>query len=688
MTCLFLMKNRSLRARRIAPVLSIVSLAMNAAFAQNTDQSAMVITASRFESSPQDKPIAAQIITADEIRDSSATTVGEVLGKLGGVHTRISFTGIPDSSVDMRGFGMTGDQNTLVLVNGQRLSENEGASARLSSIPLSSIERIEILRGAGAVLYGGGATGGTINIITRAPLEDGVTGAASALLGSYNLQDLHARMQTRNGDWGVSLHGQKYKTDNYRQGNQAELEALSGEIRHGGKENFVALSFGADDQKSRLPGVRKVDLDTGLNQFLNDPRGVTTPNDYLNSKSDYVSVRGEKRVEDVTVALDVIRRHKTRQSYGSYDWGGTSLTDSQVDITTFSPRMLWGSKLFNMSNMLTLGGDWSDWSYRNNTVGTSGSDTFNEQGKQNGYANYFRNELQVAEKTRLSFGYRREIVKQNSNLENSAGSAFSSNRMAHSHVNANDLAIQQGLADGFSLFARTGESFRIANIDENRCIWGPCGDLLKPQTARQKEIGTQWQGSKASARLSVFDIDLNNEIHYNALTGSNMNLAPTHRQGFELDGKVRVGKSLDMSARYVRTQARFRDGAYDSYMGFSASIAGKDVPLVPKDRFGVNLGWQMAAATRVTAGMNYVGPQRYDNDQANKFLNMPSYTTADLKINHKVGAWNLAAGVNNVFDKAYYSYGVTNVASVPSRYNVYPEARRNGYVSAEYQFWN
>ncbi len=583
---------------------------------------------------------------------------------------------------------MTGDQNTLVLVNGQRLSENEGTSARLSSIPLSSIERIEILRGAGAVLYGGGATGGTINIITRAPIEDGVTGVASALFGSYSMQDLHARMQARTGDWGMSLHGQKYKTDNYRLGNQAELEALSGEIRHGGKENFIALSFGADDQKSRLPGVRKVDLVTGLNEFLNDPRGVTTPDDYSNSKSDYLSIRGEKRVEDVTFAIDLIRRHKKRQSYGSYDWGGTSLTDSRVDITTFSPRILWGSKLFNMSNMLTLGGDWSDWSYTNNTIGTSGSDTYNELGKQNGHANYLRNELQVAEKTRVSFGYRREILKQNSNLENSAGSAFSSNRTANSQVNANELAFQQGLPGGFSLFARASDSFRIANIDENRCIWGPCGALLKPQTARQKEIGTQWQGSKASARLGVFNIDLNNEIHYNALTGNNTNLAPTHRQGFELDGKLRVSKTLDMSARYVRTQARFRSGSYESYMGFSASVAGKDVPLVPKERLGVNLGWQMAAATRVTAGMNYVGPQRYDNDQANKFLSMPSYTTADLKINHKVGAWNLAAGVNNVFDKAYYSYGVTNVASAPSRYNVYPEARRNGYISAEYQFWN
>ena len=71
----------------------------------------------------------------------------------------------------MRGFGIFGDQNTLVLLDGQRISENEQASVNWSAIPLSAIERIEIMRGSGAVLYGGGATGGTINIITKAAAE-------------------------------------------------------------------------------------------------------------------------------------------------------------------------------------------------------------------------------------------------------------------------------------------------------------------------------------------------------------------------------------------------------------------------------------------------------------------------------------------------------------------------------------
>jgi iron complex outermembrane receptor protein len=147
---------KSMRARAFAPALSVLFFAVSQSYAENISPDVIVVTATRFESAKDEKPIATQIIQGDEIREASATSLSEVLNKLGGVHTRINLSGGPDAPLDLRGFGMTGDQNTLVLLNGQRISENEGVSARISTIPLNSIDRIEILRGAGAVLYGGG----------------------------------------------------------------------------------------------------------------------------------------------------------------------------------------------------------------------------------------------------------------------------------------------------------------------------------------------------------------------------------------------------------------------------------------------------------------------------------------------------------------------------------------------------
>ena len=72
------------------------------------------------------------------------------------------------TSVDLRGFGATASSNTLVLLNGRRLNDIDLSGVDLSAIPRDSIERIEITRGnSGAVLYGDGAVGGVINIITK-----------------------------------------------------------------------------------------------------------------------------------------------------------------------------------------------------------------------------------------------------------------------------------------------------------------------------------------------------------------------------------------------------------------------------------------------------------------------------------------------------------------------------------------
>lgn len=117
----------------------------------------VVVTASRFEEKTGSHPIGTTIISGDKILASGETSLPRLLARLPGVVIRDN-SGSPDMQVDLRGFSVTGDQNTLVLLDGRRLSEHELLPAQWSSIALDSIERIEIVRGSGAVLYGAGAT--------------------------------------------------------------------------------------------------------------------------------------------------------------------------------------------------------------------------------------------------------------------------------------------------------------------------------------------------------------------------------------------------------------------------------------------------------------------------------------------------------------------------------------------------
>lgn len=633
-----------------------------------TNLDTIVVTATRFESAQQDNPIAAQVITADEIRNSAATTVGEVLNKLGGVHSRINFVGTPDSPLDLRGFGMTGDQNTLVLVDGQRISENELVSARLSAIPLDSIERIEILRGSGSVLYGSGTSSGTINIITRSALGAPLTGNVSARVGSRDLSDLRGGFRAGGEHWGLRLNAQRLRTDNYRDNNRSELDTASGEIRFGDRDGFVALAFSADDQNSRLPGARSEA------QLHSNRRGASTPDDYFDSRSQRFSLRGERRLGELTLALDIARRDKRADMFNNTVWGST-LAKTDVGVTTLSPRLLWQTRFDQMLYNLTVGADWSHWSYDNDTTATGFLSALDESGKQKNRAFYLRNDLHlVATGTRINLGGRRESVRQTQNerlAPRNASERFS--------LSAYELALQQELGAGFSAYGRIGRSFRVANIDENRCWFAPCPALLKPQRSLDREIGARWQGATASFGASLFEMDISNEIHYFAPTFSNINLDPTRHRGVELEGRLQLAAGVDLAARYTHTQARFRDGVYGG-----VDVSGNDVPLVPKHRASLNIGWQILATTRLGVNLTYTGEQRYDNDQTNRFRKMPSYTVTDIKLAHDIGNWRLSLGVNNLFDRKFYSYGIVN--GTYTSFNAYPEDRRNAYVSAEYQF--
>src|SRR5690348_10163870 len=144
----------------------------------------IVVTATRFPDSRRDLPVGVTVITADDIRKSASSSLGDVLAQFGLLQVR-DLAGTQNPQLDLRGFGITGDQNTLVLLDGLRINEADLESAQLSAIPLEAIERIEIVRGGGAVLYGDGATGGTINIITRRGMPGESHARALARAGGY-----------------------------------------------------------------------------------------------------------------------------------------------------------------------------------------------------------------------------------------------------------------------------------------------------------------------------------------------------------------------------------------------------------------------------------------------------------------------------------------------------------------------
>src|SRR5439155_524414 len=160
---------------------------------------------------------ASSVITAEEIAHSPAQTLQEIIAQTPGVQLTSLFGGVngAGTSVDIRGFGAFATANTLVLINGRRLNDIDMAGVDLSTIPLNSIERIEITRGnSGAVLYGDNAIGGVINIVTKT----GTGGPPAALrveggAGSFNQRLGSVSAALNSGPWSTSFYGNAIRSD-------------------------------------------------------------------------------------------------------------------------------------------------------------------------------------------------------------------------------------------------------------------------------------------------------------------------------------------------------------------------------------------------------------------------------------------------------------------------------------------
>ncbi len=133
----------------------------------------MIVTATRGEMDFYSAPTTASVITADEIQKKNPQNVTELLNSIPGVEVSGtgaagSFRGIPS----IRGWS---SNRVLILVDGQRINNTRESTDFAGIIPaivdVHQVERIEVVKGAGAVLYGSDALGGVINIITKKPEE-------------------------------------------------------------------------------------------------------------------------------------------------------------------------------------------------------------------------------------------------------------------------------------------------------------------------------------------------------------------------------------------------------------------------------------------------------------------------------------------------------------------------------------
>ena len=637
-----------------------------------------IVSATRISTETDSIPAHVTIITAGDIRKSPARTLPELLSFESGITSRSLYgNNAARAKFDMRGFGAASGENVLVLLDGRRLNNIDLSGVDIPSIPVSMIERIEIIHGgSGSVLYGDGAVGGTINIITKVPGKSGTQGEVSVTGASYNSGQFDGNLSQVEGPYALNLIANAIESDGYRDNNKLEQINFQGDFRIRKDNGEIYFKLGADQQSLGLPGVRRVNPGASINELVSDRKGTDSPNNYAEREGFYLT-SGMRHYLDNNNELITDLGYRFKNDIGKFDGGGfPSYLDTELESWSFTPRLISQKNLFGLATKITSGIDYYYNTYdsdRSTLPSTISTPIHKLALSQNSVSLYGELNSQLGKNTKSSVGLRIQ------NVETRAGDTFDPTAPTNfggdseaADISVSDtesaikLGINQTINDKINLYVSLDRSFRIATIDEMFSTFPGTYTVLLPQTSNGIDVGMKRHSKNTETHVGVYYMNLRNEIHYNSATFSNENLEPTKRYGLEHSLKYQLSRNILTKFNYTYTRSKFRQGTF----------AGNDVPLVPKHTASLGFEWDIKTGMLLSTTANFIGKKRFDNDQTNTYQHIPSYTTVDVMLSTKNNkGWHIDARINNLFNSKAFDYAIRAVGA--NRHNAYPLPERN-----------
>lgn len=664
-------------------VLLPLACVTGAAFSQTTEKTlagqydlpAVVVKSNRLLDGKVVAPPSATLITRTEIQNSGYTSLAEVIQKLGFVNTRSGLVGSRDASFDLRGFGGSSpDSNVAVIVDGIRYSEKELATARISSIPLSAVAQIEIMRGGASVAYGDGASGGVIRITTVQPQANApLSGTGAVSVGSYDLLETTLGLRGGAGSIGFTLDITESASEGYRDRSAEDFGSALAGLSWMGDKVLAGVKFGTESSDVQFPGS------LSLAQFKANPRQARpTPSnvgDFSFFKRDLTSVYLRSRNMPFDYGVDVSRRDQSRTFKDGNPRGQRDLVQDQLSVFVSDSMEGLGGV-----HQLTLGVALEE--ARLDSVGVFSFGTFVAKGQQKSRALHLGDDLVVSDTLRVNLGYRLESIDQFRFDTDDSGFNVPADRETRRNIDleAYELGFSRVLTDSLTGFAKFNKGFRVPNIDENDPTSRPSpATFLNPQLSKELEVGIRRRAGETEQVLRLFKIMLDDEIANVNFT--NINLDKTQRLGVEMEHSTPVTDRVDLRAAYTYTDSEFRTG----------ELRGTRVPLVPAHRALLGLGYEISDRFDSEILITAQSDQRLggDLDAPNEEGKVPGYALADLAFKYRFEQMKLIFSVNNLFDRQYYSQGFYNAFAIFSGVEpvgVYPDPGRNFKLTAQFDF--
>ncbi len=662
-------------------IICILSLLFTStAYAETLDLDSIIIKASRSDDTLSNVTRPVSVITADDIAASPAKSLPELLGSQVGIYgTR--YGNIKNTVVDLRGSGETAPTNVLILVDGRRLNQIDLSGQDWALIDLSTIERVEIIRGSGTVLYGDNAVGGVINIVTKK--------GRKSTRPSVTLSDEWGNYQTSKhgfeANGGIAkldyqLNYAHEETTGFRANSNYWANDLNTRLGFDPTDNFgIDLAQGYHLDRYQLPGALFL---SNIQQFgrrgvrpsLNNDHGWTSDSHFdVTPRLKFDAGAGEGEFSLFTTA----RKRANKFFTGSTVYETMYLTESYE----FQPKVVLSTPLSgDLNNKATAGYDYfyAKALRRSGTLGAPEDLLFAGKVTQGVYV---LDEAVLDDKWLVNAGVRGAWAQYV--FDQKQVTAGKSKRSPTTEGYEGGLGYKYNANS--KVYVDFSRSYRLPAIDEffqnlfdfGGGIGGGLNTALTYQIGNQYEVGIKDQSFKnVKWGLNFFIAQYKNEIYLDPVTFNNTNYnARTRHYGSEAEASVLLfdGK-VEPFVNLTLQEANFRGGTY----------GGNKIPFVPDQTAHAGVTYRPFERLSTSLSSDYVGKRFAISDQTNTHPKLKSYATLDWNVNYGLKSVELWVSLRNLLDTKYSSYGVYSSSANDIGY--YPAPGRNFSAGVKVKF--
>ncbi len=655
--------------RWIAIVLCLILVPVSSAFAQNESEEIheleeVVVTATH-KMKMLDTPASISIITAKELEEMGAKNIVEALRKIPGVDD----TSSKDSAISIRGTRSSMAGGPVILIDGVPQKIGDYRYDELSFIPVSQIERIEVLRSAG-IAYGPGSARGVINVITKKGIKDKpFSGTVSASYGSWNTHNESAGFSGRTNQWDYFVNAANYSTEGYE---DEETDRISG---------LLKLGYNFSDQ-TRI-GIRGSIIDVDSESAYGMKKKKWQLENYREEKHFPVSEtdstlywHNEKDQDNSVLALEF--SHKKDRLFVDSNLSWTKYEEdykSTYPLYTSSKSVYYDSKdqdtytfgvsggyLFDFGNVSytpSFGVNFEDIDFDQDRaypyVPTKNTDKYNIDLDETQYGLFWDNDFLIGQHWGLKIGGR--VDKAEVKLKDKASTDIDEDETMFSWVVAPSYRIN----DRANTYVSVARNYWFPS--PRYYVWAAekGGDLnrpedLEPEESLTYEIGYKHLFSKAlnvnlTAYLTEYDDKFSSayDADDNYLGQKNIGEAEAKGIELEIDGRLCSFFGYRLSGAYQNIkwksgQARIRSGIYKGIW----DLDGYYIKGIPKFSGVIGLDFYPMEGLKCSADINHTG-SKY-SDYLNK-VKYSSKTTVDVNISYRMNNWEVWLLGKNIFDE-------------------------------------